>query len=304
MSPQGTTKMEKLEDWDCIDGTASPDPAILKEQEAKKPIEVSDSVSKWSKMSHSEKRSEKKKKYTESKAREDFRQQFSELELGPSGISITDGASCASSPDAETIIRELGYAGNASALPRSLRIAVNNRFTRAQLAKFKDDAELNFAHPLPYFFSGSFIFPACMRAVTNGTTLLSVAQSMTPALLRGYKRYPVKERPYPAMLPSTDLEDSVWGMLVFGMLDSQRRAIHKFENGMFDLRRTEAEIELQGGERVVIEVGVYVWNRSPESLVKLEERKWKIEDLMGSEWFNAIIKRAEEEERLLENHAA
>ncbi|KAF2735911.1 hypothetical protein EJ04DRAFT_511370 [Polyplosphaeria fusca] len=233
--------------------------------------------------------------------------QFSELQLGPSEVSVTPSASASSSipQDAATMIKELGFSGDdISSLPRSFIIAVNNRFTRDDLARFQEDAELNFSHSLPYFFSGSFIFPSCLRAVTDGTTLLSVARSMTPATLLGHNRFAVRGQPWPAMLPSINPEDCVKGFLVFGMLDSQRRAIHRFENNMFDLRRTKAEIELKDGERVTMDTGVYVWNQEPDRLVKKEETEWRVEHLIGSSWFNGIIQRAEEEEMMLEQQSS
>ncbi|KAF2714608.1 hypothetical protein K504DRAFT_368424 [Pleomassaria siparia CBS 279.74] len=88
-------------------------------------------------------------------------------------------------------------------------------------------------------------------------------------------------------------------MLVFGMLNSQREAIHRFQNGMFDLRRAKVDVELLDGEKVEVDAGVYVWNRDPGSLVAIEERAWRVEDAMESEWFQYIVKRAEGEEKLL-----
>jgi hypothetical protein len=60
------------------------------------------------------------------------------------------------------------------------------------------------------------------------------------------------------MLPSTTSKDSMRGMLVFGMLESQRKVIHRFKGEMFDLRRTGFEVKLKGEERVVVDVVVFL----------------------------------------------
>ncbi|KAF2808796.1 uncharacterized protein BDZ99DRAFT_345248, partial [Mytilinidion resinicola] len=62
-------------------------------------------------------------------------------------------------------------------------------------------------------------------------TLRQAAESMTPAVLRGFKRHAVRGMEWPAMLLSPSPDDAVEGMLVLGMLDSQRRALHAFQGG-------------------------------------------------------------------------
>ncbi|KAF2465818.1 uncharacterized protein BDR25DRAFT_306558 [Lindgomyces ingoldianus] len=309
--------MEELNEWESIDhdavsGLKTGTNDVISAQSSKDPQEEKPPApTKFSKKSESV-QNDVQWHFNKEKTRENiersrevyFAQKFSSLDLGPSNAAITPTSNQPSSnclpSDSDRIIKSIGYSSNPSSLPHSLRMAISNRFTHDQLSKFKEEAELNFSHPLPYFFSGSFMFPACLRAVTNGTTLASVASCMTPAVLRGYNRYAVNGQPWPAMLPSTNVEDSVWGLLVFGMLESQRKAIHRFENNMFDLRRTKVEVELEGGGKVIIDAGVYVWNQSPDRLIQKEDREWKVEDLMGSAWFNSIVKRAEDEEKLLE----
>ena len=195
-------------------------------------------------------------------------------------------------------IRHIGFQSSPEFLPKSMQIALGNRFTLSQVHRFREDSELAFSHPLPYFFSGSFMFPATLRAVTKGRSLRDIAESMTPSTLRGYKLCAVKRRPWPAMLPSSSPNDEVKGMVVFGMLDSQRKAIHAFENGMFDLRRVNVEIELQDGSKMTHEAGIYVWNQSESLLVPPEQKQWSPSSLMQSQWFlsNITLARAEEEQ--------
>ena len=195
-------------------------------------------------------------------------------------------------------IRHIGFQSSPEFLPESMQIALGNRFTLSQVHRFREDSELAFSHPLPYFFSGSFMFPATLRVVTKGRSLRDIAKSMTPSTLRGYKLCAVKRRPWPAMLPSSNPNDKVRGMVVFGMLDSQRKAIHAFENGMFDLRRVNVEIELQDGSKMTHEAGIYVWNQAESRLVPPEQKQWSPSSLMQSQWFlsNIALARAEEEQ--------
>ena len=195
-------------------------------------------------------------------------------------------------------IRHIGFQSSPEFLPKSMQIALGNRFTLSQVHRFREDSELAFSHPLPYFFSGSFMFPATLRAVTKGRSLRDIAESMTPSTLRGYKLCVVKGRPWPAMLPSSNPNDEVKGMVVFGMLDSQRKAIHAFENGMFDLRRVNVEIELQDRSKMTHEAGIYVWNQAESQLVPPEQKQWSPSSLMQSQWFlsNIALARGEEEQ--------
>ncbi|KAF2270019.1 hypothetical protein CC78DRAFT_528533 [Lojkania enalia] len=299
-------KEEHLEDWETIDGAGFAEAAATDTPVPQGEVTlVRQSLEKVSKLQAPDIDCNAKVQPSKFKYKTVFSDppvQFPAQALGSAAVSITPSEyPPTDNPQSYTeILKEIGYSGPPSKLPRSFLIAINNRFAPEDLAKFKEDAELNFSHALPYFFSGSFIFPSCLRSATDGTTLLSIAKSMTPATLLGHTRHAVKGQPYPAMLPSTNAEDKVRGMLVFSMLDAQRRAIHQFENGMFDLKRTEVEIELKDGKKVVVDAGVYVWNQSPNRLVAREDRAWKVEDLLGSSWFTGIIKKAEVEENFLE----
>lgn len=202
------------------------------------------------------------------------------------------------SPDTQNLIAELGYTSPnpGSNLPRSFLLAVSNRFTAADLANFKEEAELNFTQSLPYFFSGSFMFPSALRCAVNGLSLASIARRMTPATLHGYRRAKVRHQPWPAMEEKEGRE--VKGVLLFGMLEEQRRRIHRFEGGMFDLRRAKVQFDGKEGEIFEIDAGVYVWNQARSELCGEEEGEtWRVEDLMASVWFGRVIRGAEEEER-------
>jgi hypothetical protein len=70
-------------------------------------------------------------------------------------------------------------------------------------------------------------------------------------------------------------------MLVFGMLESQRKAIQRFKGEMFDFERTEFEVELKGEKRVVVDAGVCLALANRE-FCRLDNRRRKVADLIGS----------------------
>ena len=232
----------------------------------------------------------------------DYEKREEKIEKTNKTPSVSSRPPISISPATQELLLDLGFtpesASPQSTLPPSFLLATANRLTRDDIQRFKEEAELNFTHSLPYFFSGSFMFPAAIHAVVNGMSLATIAKGMTPATLHGYRRAKVKGMPWPAMeaVDGKDKESSsIRGMLLFGMLEGQRKAIHRFEGGMFDLRRTKVEIELKGGEKLELDAGVYVWN-GERGMLGGREEKWSIEGLLGSRWFTNVVKRAEGEE--------
>lgn len=114
--------------------------------------------------------------------------------------------------------------------------ATITRFTPEQVKSYSGVTSLD---ALSYFFAGSFIFPAALQAVTKGLTLKKLASDMMcPATLRGYELRCVSWSEFPAIIPSSDPNALIYGMMVIDMPQSQRAKIHRFEGGMFDLTPT------------------------------------------------------------------
>lgn len=201
-------------------------------------------------------------------------------------------------------LADMGFTTLPSALPKSFLRAAANRFTKEQVEQFTADLKLGYNNPLPYFVCGSFMFPATLRAITTGLTLGMLAANMCPATLRGFERRCVLSAEWPAIVPAADPhaeEAVVQGMMVFGIADSQRARVHRFEGGMFDLRRVTVQMELKDGSMWNHEAGVYVWNRAESRLLPLAEKKWSPDMLLTSQWHLRVISRtAKEEEGLRE----
>ena len=196
--------------------------------------------------------------------------------------------------------RSMGFFGDPDKLPKSFRIAVNNRFTRRQIEDIYADLRLAFSHTRPFFFVGAYIFPSTVRLKTRGTSLRSIAKNMTPAIIRGYNRHAVYGADWPALAPSIHETDFVKGMAVFGLHDSQRMRIHEFQGDMFDLKKETVEIELDDGSSMELEACVYVWNQDGRLLVPVEWATWSPEDFLQSEFYDLVTDAIREEEVALE----
>ena len=185
-------------------------------------------------------------------------------------------------------------------IPLSFQMAISNRFTPRQVHEFSTDLELAFSHPRPVFCFGSTMWPAIIRCLTTGTTLRGIAKCMTPATIHGYNRHEVRSAGFPGLVPSMSAKDEVKGMVLFGLHDSQRRRLHKFQNGMYDLKKDVVEIELCDGTKIAHEAGVYVWNRGMERLIPLWHKIWSPSEFMKTEFYrNLIVDFAEEEDALI-----
>jgi len=198
-----------------------------------------------------------------------------------------------------SILQKIGFDATAY-LPKSFVMAIENLLRKDDIENFRLEMKLGFSQDLPYFFAGAFMFPATIRAVTNGTTVQGIISSMTAATLRGYKLHAVKGGPWPALSPSNDPRDEVTGMAVFGLHDSQRQSIHRFYGGMFDFKRAIIEIEMFEGVVIPLEVGVYVWNRSDDDLIPTELATWDPNEMLRSDWLQIIFEQVRPEEIALE----
>jgi hypothetical protein len=204
-------------------------------------------------------------------------------------------------------LRKMGFSSPPKSLPTSFLLATSQQFSQGQIERFTSDLKLGFSNPLPYFFAGSFIFPATLRAVTNGLTLKTIASQMCPATLHGFALRCVPWAEWPAIVqvsgPKAE-EAVIHGMMVFGMPESQRARIHRFEGGMFDLRRVSVDLELADGKLAKHDAGVYIWNGSESKLVPREEKIWSPDTLLGSNWHRKNISLAAKEEEEMELNLA
>lgn len=125
-------------------------------------------------------------------------------------------------------IREMGFNEEPCGLPKSLLMAISNRFTKDQVLK----RNRNSAYYRPVFFTGSAMFPAYMFSRTPKRTLEDITNLMIPGTLRGYNRHAIRNHVYQALYPSGNPTDKVTGIVYFG--------IYKPLEGMYNYTKAVA----------------------------------------------------------------
>jgi hypothetical protein len=176
----------------------------------------------------------------------------------------------------------MGFGGPLNELPDLLLVALSRRLTVQQI--------LNTNEPRPFFFIGIFMFPAIIYHSTEGTTDEGLANSMAPGTLKGYNRHAVHNQAYPALYQSNDQNAETRGFVCFG-LSTQIHQINEFHGDLYDLRKAEVEIELEGGEFRTQPVSIFVWNGDPLSLVPVQEAVWSPSKFLCSKFYDELFAR-------------
>jgi gamma-glutamylcyclotransferase (GGCT)/AIG2-like uncharacterized protein YtfP len=130
----------------------------------------------------------------------------------------------------------------------------------------------------PIFVYGFFIYLLMTGSLLNQKVYHKVTSKQpeilfSQATLLGFKRRRVKNKPYPACIPSLDA--SVSGLLINASAD-ERLNIDRFESNYY--KRVTEDV-LVGNEK--IRADLYVWNRDFEEL-DLEGSDWSFEEFMAS----------------------
>lgn len=178
-------------------------------------------------------------------------------------------------------VREMGFRESPSQLPKSLIMALSNRFTYNQV--LQRDSNSDYFGPV--FSSGSSMFPAFTVSRSPGATLEAVAKLMTPAILRGYNRHTVRGRNWQALYPSDHPMDQVTGTIYFG--------IHDIHKDFYDHKKATAEIELADGTKMDLQVNAFVWKGKREELVPISEATWSPSTMLNSTFYKMIAAASE-----------
>ncbi|KAH6678314.1 hypothetical protein B0J14DRAFT_650537 [Halenospora varia] len=195
----------------------------------------------------------------------------------------------------EKLLKDMNFREKLEELPKSMQIALSQRFNKWTVK------DLTSSRHRPFFFIGTFIFPAGIWCRTDPklVSLKQVARSMTPGTLRGYARHAVRQQDWPALYPAQSVYTEAKGMVLFGLSEYHHR-IHEFQGGMYDLKKETVEIELADGSPMQIEVDIYVWNGDVYNLYPLREKSWSPSVLLKSDFYQPLAAIADAEERLIE----
>lgn len=116
------------------------------------------------------------------------------------------------------------------------------------------------------FVYGTLMSPDVLSYILPGTSF-----NFTSAQLHGYRRYRLKNRRYPGVLPDTSGDSSsVNGMLVTGLSEDDLVKLHDYEGDEYEYR----EIEVIAANGEIIRTSCYVWRAELEEEVLKDEKDW------------------------------
>jgi hypothetical protein len=191
-------------------------------------------------------------------------------------------------------------------LPESFQAALSNKADSEKLEELCDRS----THP-PVFVYGSLMLPSVIGGVI-GREEKRMAQTMIPARLDNHRRYCVKWADFPAIIrtvkgvkaeeptvnaegpidnaedPAVKAEESVDGMLVFGLRTSERKHLDRFESGLYSLEKVEVFLTLSDGTSTSVVAEVYIWGGERHELEEPEVKKWTIEGFLTSSFYGVL----------------
>lgn len=112
--------------------------------------------------------------------------------------------------------------------------------------------------PRPLFIYGTLrAMPLLAWALTGDATHTQVVKSMArPATVKGYTRFALSHRDYPAVVPSSSPDSSVDGYLLELSTTSQRRKLDDFEGETYV--PTPVSVQITESQEIV-SADMYVW---------------------------------------------
>jgi hypothetical protein len=180
-------------------------------------------------------------------------------------------------------------------LPPSLRLAARNLLSHSDVLA----AQQTVRNALPYFFYGAQMFPAILRDSIGikRKSLKDMIAQMTPAYVSGCRREGLEGRAWPAAYRTDRSEDSIIGMLAFGLPQYSQEALDKFQGGSSSRQIMKAKFNLRDGS--ICEVDCYVYVSTQQSTQQSEYRPWCISELMEDSWHLQNLALSEAEESVL-----
>ncbi|EME81638.1 uncharacterized protein MYCFIDRAFT_122853, partial [Pseudocercospora fijiensis CIRAD86] len=128
------------------------------------------------------------------------------------------------------------------------------------------------------FFYGTLMAPQVLHRVCHGShpTSLPPTFNLTtlPALLYAHRRHRVKGADYPAILPSSNPQDSVLGTYVSGLTDGDLWRLDIFEGREYERRGVRCQVISEHGNEEK-DCETYIWISPRE---ELEEEEWDFEE--------------------------
>lgn len=147
----------------------------------------------------------------------------------------------------------------------------------------------------PRFVYGILMLPTVLKYFIDVDQHVNIERSITQATLFGYRLYRFADASTPVIAPSSDPKAAVEGLLIFGLNELQRNAIHELEAGLTRLVNVQVEIcqkesgEASGLQSVrAVDAGTFSWEDSKEGLVPIKSTTWSLDDFLVGPFYEQI----------------
>ncbi|GKZ36489.1 hypothetical protein AbraIFM66950_007605 [Aspergillus brasiliensis] len=153
------------------------------------------------------------------------------------------------------------------------------------------------------FVYGVLMLPTALKYLLDMPQTIPIARRMMHATVYGFKLYQFGPDSTPVMLPSSDPQHRVEGMLILGLDEEQRNRVYEYESGLMKLVDVRAHItQLDSFEGYdirsvrIIDAGAFIWNeqRVDESMDELLSTDvgsytWPIDGFLCSQLYRNML---------------
>lgn len=143
------------------------------------------------------------------------------------------------------------------------------------------------------------MLPTVLKYFLDVPQTTDIARHMMSATVYGFKLYQFGPDSTPVMLPSSDPQHRVEGMLILGLNEEQRNKVYEYESGLMRLVDVQAYIsQLDSFEGYeirsvrIVDAGAFVWNqeKADEAMNELPTTDpgmytWPIDGLVCSQLY-------------------
>jgi hypothetical protein len=165
-------------------------------------------------------------------------------------------------------------------IPEAYKIAQRNRLSCAEVRFYLKTTRM------VVFVYGSLQLPNEIALCLNHDKAfrddedVGFALRMTPGKLTHHRLYAIKDRIFPAVLDNGTEDDIVDGMVIFGLMETQRQRFDRFEGGWYSREAKQVVIQLASGDEENIDADVYIWAHGSHYLIDPAEKKWSLSEFI------------------------
>lgn len=123
---------------------------------------------------------------------------------------------------------------------------------------------------------------------------------MTPALITHHKRLAVKSSPFCALVDQRTAQDTVEGILIFGLTAKELGRLDRYEAGMFSREEVNVQITVHDPSTettLTIQDRVaeaYLWAGSADKLVPPAQAEWTLQQFVLTTEYRTLVHNADE----------